>query len=382
MRITIVGGFFLPIPPTQGGAMEKMWWRIARHYARRGHQVTLLSRRMPGASADETVEGVRLLRLPGFNHRLRLWQNLLLDAVWGWRMLAALPEADILITNTVALPVVVRQWRARAGLLVVNLNRFPKGQIRWYGRASRIQAASSSIAAAAVRQAPRLAGRIRHVPNPVDCSLFAGQPAERASTTPLTIGFMGRIHPEKGLATLAAAAVLLARDTSLPRWQIILRGPTDVPRGGGGDAFVATLRAIAPELWNDGRLVLAPPLYDPTDLARAYKALDIFCYPTVAAEGEAHPVAVLEAMAAGLPVVATNLDCFADQLRSGENALLVPPHDASSLAATLARLLRETVLRRALGDCARETVWALDDAVVADQHLSDYEALLHENRPG
>jgi len=108
--------------------------------------------------------------------------------------------------------------------------------------------------------------------------------------------------------------------------------------------------------------------------------MDVFCYPTEAAEGEAHPVAVLEAMAAGLPVVATDLPCFADQLREGENAVLVPLGDAAALATALARLLRDAALRDSLGRRAREAIWALDDSVIADQHLTDFAELLHAAR--
>ncbi|HEX2862676.1 MAG TPA: glycosyltransferase family 4 protein [Lacunisphaera sp.] len=380
MTVTIVCGFLLPVPPVAGGAMEKMWWRLARLYVRRGHQVTLISRRWPGWADDETVEGVRLLRVPGFDHRRHLWQNLILDACWGWRVLRALPPADILITNTVTLPVFVRRLRCRAGLLVVNLNRFPKGQVRWYGRAARIQAASGIIAAAASRQAPALAHLVRLMPNPVDCSLFAEPASARSDNGALIIGFMGRIHPEKGLRTLVRAAVLLAQHADLPPWRIVLRGPTEIARGGGGDEFVARLRSEAPALWREDRVALAPALNDVTELASAYRSLAIFCYPTEAAEGEAHPVAVLEAMAAGLPIVATDLPCFADQLRPDENALLVPAHDAAALATTLARLLRDADLRSALASRAREAIWALDDAVIADQHLADFESLLHAAR--
>ncbi len=380
MKITIVCGFLLPVPPVAGGAMEKMWWRLARLYVRRGHQVTLISRRWPAWPDEETVEGVRLIRVSGANHRRQLWQNLLLDALWGFRVLAALPAADILITNTVALPVFVRRLRPRAGLLVVNLNRFPKGQVRWYGRAARIQAASGIIAATATQQAPRLAPVIRLVPNPVDCAAFAGPPLPRSSTAPVTIGYLGRINPEKGLRTLVQAALLLAEKSALPPWQIVLRGPVDVPRGGGGEAFVTQLRALAPALWSDERIALAPPLFDSAELARAYRELDIFCYPTEAAEGEAHPVAVLEAMAAGRPVVATDLPCFADQLRTNHNALLVPPHHPAALAAAFERLLRDPSLRTSLAARATETIWALDDEAVATQHLADFAALLHAAR--
>lgn len=381
MKITIVCGFFLPVPPVAGGAMEKMWWRLARLYAQRGHQVTLISRRWPGWADDETVDGVRHLRLPGADHRRRLWQNLLLDVRWGCRVLAALPPADILITNTVTLPLYVRQLRPRAGLLVVNLNRFPKGQVRWYHRAARIQAASSIIAETARQQAPRLADIIRLVPNSIACAAFAGSAPTRAAGSLLTIGYLGRINPEKGLLTLVQAAALLAEKSNLPPWRIVLRGPTSVPGGGGGAAFVAQLRDQAPALWEDGHLTLAAPIFDPAALAAAYRALDVFCYPTEAAEGEAQPVAVLEAMAAGCPVVATNLPCFSDQLRPGHNALLVPPHDAPALAAAFARLLRDPTLRISLAAHASETIWALDDKVIATQHLNDFATLLHDARP-
>lgn len=380
MTITIVCGFLLPVPPVAGGAMEKMWWRLARLYVRRGHRVTLISRRWPGWADDEVVDGVRLLRVAGFDHRKHLWQNLVLDAVWGLRVLRALPDADILVTNTIALPVFVRRLCARAGLLVVNLNRFPKGQLRWYGGVARIQAASGIIASTAIQQAPARAGVVRLTPNPVDCSLFADPAPASKTDAPLTIGFMGRINPEKGLLTLASAAAILAGKRDLPPWRIVLRGPAEVARGGGGPEFVEHLQQIAPDLWRDGRLALAPALHEPVELAAAYRGLDIFCYPTEAAEGEAHPVAVLEAMAAGLPVVATDLPCFADQLRAGENAVLVPLRDPTALASALAGLLTQAELRRGLGNRAREAIWALDDSVVVEQHLTDFAELLHAAR--
>jgi glycosyltransferase involved in cell wall biosynthesis len=360
--------------------MEKMWWRLARLYAQRGHEVTLISRRWPGWTDEETVEGVRFVRLPGFNHRRKLWQNLLLDARWGWRVRAALPDADILITNTVALPVFVRAMRPKVGLLVVNLNRYPKGQLRWYRCAARVQAASGIIATAARAQAPALGDRIRIVPNSIDCSAFAGPLPARPAGAPVTIGFIGRINPEKGLVTLVAAAELLAQKTDLPPWRMVLRGPVDIPRGGGGPAFVRELQARAPALWSDGRLALADPIFDPAALAQAYRELDVFCYPTEAAEGEAQPVAVLEALAAGLAVVATDLPCFADQLRTGHNALLVPPANAAALAAALEQVVRDPADRAAIATRGREAIWALDDAAIATQHLADYEALLHDTR--
>jgi len=376
MRITIVMGFFLPVPPVAGGAMEKMWWRLGRAYARRGHEVTIISRRWPGSPRTEAVDGVRLIRIDGWDQRRRLWQNLVLDAFWGWRVLRRLPPGDILVTNTVALPVFIRRLRPDAGLLVINLNRFPKGQVRWYGGAARVQAASEAIAAAVRVQAPARAPVVRVVPNPVDCATFAPPAVRTARRGPFTIGYLGRLHPEKGLATLVAAAGGLAARPDLPPWRIVLRGPADVSRGGGGEGFVETLRAAAPALWAEGRISIHPPLLDPAELAGAYHGLDAFCYPTVAERGEAQPIAVLEAMAAARPIVATDLACFADHLRPGVTALLVPPGDAGALADALVRLIGDAELGRRLGAAALQRVQALDDARIVDQHLADYEALL------
>lgn len=380
MKITIVCGFFLPVPPLAGGAMEKGWWRIAQHYVRLGHEVTIVSRRWPGLPDTEVREGIRLLRYPGANHTRKLWRNLLLDAIWGLRVLRHLPAADILITNTVALPVFVRRLRPQAGALVVNLNRHPKGQLRWYAGVARVQAASGAIAAAARQQCPALGDVIRVVPNPVDCRAFQRPVAARPANDVLTIGFIGRLHPEKGLANLVRAAAILAARPELPLWSLQLRGPVDVARGGGGEDFVAHLRAVAPALWESDRIRIAPPLFDADKLTAAYHELDIFCYPTEAAEGEAHPVAVLEAMASGLPVVATQLPCFADQIVDGRNALLIPLRDPVALAAALARLLTDPATRATLARNAEATVSTLDDEVVARQHLADFANLIHDCR--
>lgn len=355
--------------------MEKMWWRLARIYARRGHEVTIVSRTWDAWPKDEIVESVRILRVPGFDHRSPLWQNLLLDARWGSRVARALPGADILITNTVALPVFVRALRPDAGLLVVNLNRFPKGQARWYRKVSRIQAASTAIADELRTQAPAVAPLVKVVPNPIDLASFAAEKSARRSEH-VEIGYFGRIHPEKGLATLLRAVEGMARNTQLGPWRLTLRGHTSVPHGGGGDDFVRHLKSIAPELWTTGKIVLAASLTDPAALARAYENLDVFCYPTEAESGEANPVAVSEAMAAGLPVVATELDCFRDQLNPLENALLVPVGDPKALQLALARLVAEPALRARLGAAGRARARALDDQLIASQHLDDYQSLL------
>ena len=376
MKITLVHGFFLPIPPVAGGAMEKIWWRLAREFAVRGHEVVSISRRWPGFPDRETSHGVHLLRRPGHDHSRHLPINLLLDSLWSLRALRHLPAADILVSNNVALPALAPRLAPRVGRLVANLNRYPKGQLRTWGRVARIQAASAAIAAAAARQAPALASRIRLTPNPVDLSLFEPHARHRPPGTPLTLGFTGRLHPEKGLELLAAAARHLATLSDLPPWRIVLRGPADIPRGGGGPAFESKLLALAGPLVADGRWQHAPPEFDATRLAATYHDYDLFVYPTRAELGEALPVAVLEALAAGVPVVATGLACFNDYVIPGRTGQTVPlAADARAWAEALATLIRDPDIRNRLASHTRSTVDHLDYPAQAESMLADFATL-------
>ena len=65
MKITVVMGFFLPMPPESGGATEKTWQRLALEFTARGHEVTILSREWRQWPRSETRDGVLHRRLPG-----------------------------------------------------------------------------------------------------------------------------------------------------------------------------------------------------------------------------------------------------------------------------------------------------------------------------
>src|SRR5665213_2271613 len=127
MKIAIVSSFFLPVPPVRGGAMEKIWFRLGREFAARGHEVTLVSRTWPGFPEREMIDGIRILRVRGFNHTRRTWRNLALDCIWGLRVARRLPPGDIVACNTVTLPAHLFLTRPSAGRVVVVLSRMSKG---------------------------------------------------------------------------------------------------------------------------------------------------------------------------------------------------------------------------------------------------------------
>ena len=378
MKITIIAGFFLPVPPVQGGSTEKIWHRLAQEFAAAGHTVTFVSRAWPGFAGDETVRGVRHLRLRGADHSRFLLVNLLLDFWWGGRVARRLPTADVVICNTVTLPVWLRRLKPSAGRVVAVLARMPKGHGRAYGGVDLLFSLSAAVTAKLQAENPRLGPRIVPFPYPIDWALHAHSAAQAAPPAPVRIGFVGRIHPEKGLHLLLAAAKRLAARTDLPAWRLELTGPVSVAQGGGGETFRDGLvREFAPVLGD--RLAFLPAEFDATRLAATYGALHIFCYPSLAEQGETFGVAVAEAMAAGAVPVVSSLACFEELVRDGETGLVfdhrAPDADAR-LAEALARLLTDADLRRTLAARGQEAVRRFDFRESAQTVLAVLAALV------
>jgi glycosyltransferase-like protein len=116
----------------------------------------------------------------------------------------------------------------------------------------------------------------------------------------------------------------------------------------------------------------------PPELERLYRAADLFAFPSVK---EGFGLAVLEALASGLPVVASDLPAFRGFLTHDTDALLVPVHDSGALAAALARLARDSRARQRLRDGARQVVSAYSWDAAARAHEAAYRALLPVRDP-
>jgi len=384
MRISIVNGFFLPVPPLSGGSTEKSWFYLGREFAARGHAVLSLSRQWRSLPIEEAIDGVQHYRLPGYEHQRQLWRNLLCDLVWSWRVYRCLPDADIVVCNAVTLPMWLGRFKPSAGRVVVMTGRMPKGQYRRYRRLSRVLAPSSLVRERVVAENASLADAIRITGYPINWSqLSVPQPVPtflppRASTDEVTIGFVGRIHTEKGLVMLGEALKTLAAHTDLPPWRLILCGPSDVARGGSGGEFRGKLLRLFGESTASTRFHILDPQFNERVLAAVYQRFDVFCYPSLAEQGETFGVAVAEAMAAGAVPVVSDLACFRDFVRDGENGLVFDHRAADApvhLANALARLVRAADLRRRLAEQARLDVRRYDFPVFADMLLADFATL-------
>ncbi len=93
-----------------------------------------------------------------------------------------------------------------------------------------------------------------------------------------------------------------------------------------------------------------------TDPERWLQAMDVFCLPSYANEGV--PQAILQAMLCALPIVTTPVGSILEAVSDGETALVVPPKDATALAAAISRLLDDPALAAHLGDHARRVASA------------------------
>jgi glycosyltransferase involved in cell wall biosynthesis len=204
MKITIVLGAFFPVPPLLGGAVEKVWFALGQEFARQGHEVVQISRTHPDLPAGEEIAGVRHLRVGGYAQPSSLFWLKWLDLLYSRRVRRILPPADILVTNTFWLPLLVRG--KERGLVYVHVQRGPKGQMRWYGHVARLCAVSRAIAEQIVAEAPQLRDKVRVIPNALPFRIDSTPSEGRART----ILHVGRLHPQKGIELFLRALPLLA----------------------------------------------------------------------------------------------------------------------------------------------------------------------------
>lgn len=174
----------------------------------------------------------------------------------------------------------------------------------------------------------------------------------RITGTPHIVA-LGRLHPKKGFDILIGALQLLDQRGVAFSCSIAGEGPL---RG----ELAQRIEAVGL-----GRHIALPGWVEdvPAYLAQG----DVFAFPSFQ---EDFPLAVLDAMASGLPIVSSNIDGPNECLVEGETALFVPPGDAAALAMALERLLKDEALRKKLGTNARKEAERTYSFGAVGEHLS------------
>ncbi len=370
MKITIVLGAFFPVPPIMGGAVEKVWFALGQEFARRGHEVVQISRVHPRLARREKIAGVTHIRVSGFSQpRSIVWLKFL-DLMYSLRVLSVLPGADVIVTNTFWLPFLLRN--SKRGKVYVHVARYPKGQLRFYAHAARLQTPSKAIAKAIACEAPRLAPKIKVIPNPTPQSAESSKPPPISGREKIIL-FVGRVHPEKGVHVLIDA---FANKADSADWKVVVIGPTENRYGGGGLHYFEQLRCNAAK--SAMRVELRGPVFEPELLAREFRKARLFVYPSLAERGETFGLAALEAMSHGCAVLVSDLGCFHDFICEEETGFFFD-HRAADPAVTLRRkmsklMASESLLARvANAGYQKSTEFSLGN--VAAQFLQDFESL-------
>ena len=224
------------------------------------------------------------------------------------------------------------------------------------------------------------ADRIREIPNGVDATRFT--PASATARHELrrrlnlpedrpVVLFVGVMMPDKQPHVLFDAWLRMRHATGILS-TLVFVGATNPKLYELGDRLADRVRSEAIAAGVSDDVIFAPPTPTVEDY---FRAADVFAMPSAR---EGLPIVLLEAMACGLPVVASNLPGSTDtMIESGVNGLLVPPGDAAAFADGLTTILSQPDAAARMGAAARRTVesrYTIEH--VAEQWLDAYQQLL------
>jgi phosphatidylinositol alpha-mannosyltransferase len=211
-------------------------------------------------------------------------------------------------------------------------------------------------------------GKYEIIPNGVDTGHFSPDvaPIDELCDGKLNILFVGRLEKRKGADYLLEAYQRIKRH--MPNSRLIIVGPgtrlrhkyeKQVKQSGIEDVVFAGYASYG-------------------ELPRYYKTADIFCAP--ATGWESFGIVLLEAMAVGKPIVASNIEGYASLITHGVEGLLVPPKDEDSLAQALTSLMTDESLRQQMGARGRVKAKKYDWKYVAQRVLNYYITVLSESQ--
>jgi glycosyltransferase involved in cell wall biosynthesis len=348
-------------PPLGGGAGTATF-NIARELVVLGADVTVLTSAFAGLPKREYLHGYEVIRIPTLRRRkdrsnILEMATFLASAVFHCLSVTRTSGASItiaffsipcgpigyLLKRLLGVPYIVSLRGGDVpGYLGKELDLYhrltkPLTRLIWR-HATRVVANSDGLRQLAQQAMPDI--EVEVIPNGVDLKTFA--PGHRSTRHPLSLLFVGRLHMQKGLDVLLQALAMLPphlRDVS----RLVLVG--DGPEKASLQRLAAQLGLL--------RMVEFRGWVDRKDIAAIYATADIFVFPS---REEGMPNAVLEAMASGLPIIATRISGSEELVVTGKNGILAEVEDVPALAAALGQLMTDATLRDRMGRASRERI--------------------------
>ena len=356
-RVVVLTTYFRPVI----GGVESNAERLARYLHAKGFAVQVITKRVTRSLADvEDLDGVRVDRIGPVGERSASGKWRLLPSALRWLVRHASAYDVICCVDYRGVGIAAIAARAVTRRRVVLQAQTPGGLVRglltWplvavYRRADALACISHGLEREALA-AGVPAARVHFLPNPVDITRFrpAGAEEQRSlrrhwDIAPGTVVclFVGRLSREKGLMDLMAA------------WDIV-RPPNAILLVAGPD--------MAGHPWNVGPAARAYVeghglggsvrfLGSIADVASLLRVADVVIQPS---HFEALGLSAVEALASGVPVVASAVGGLLDFVIDGENGTLCPPRDPPALAAAMRTLIDDVAFRRHASARARASV--------------------------
>ncbi len=380
MKIAMVSPYDFAWP----GGVNAHVSQLSTELRRRGHEVTVIAPQTPTLPSDEC--GVPDNFIPmGRSVSLSAGGSTARVTLSWWlypriRQLMARERFDLLHVHEPLAPLLPLMFLQHSNAVNVGTfhafsdrqrlyrwSRFALGMWhrRLHGRIAVSEAARTFVAP----HFPQRAYRI--IPNGIDFQRFAdATPVPELRDGRKNILFVGRKDERKGLRYLLEAfAILLESRRDL---RLIIVGPGEPDR-----ACASVLNAVTGVGSDTVRLVGA---VSDADLPRYYASADVFCSP--ATGGESFGIVLLEAMAAGIPVVASDIDGYRDVVTHERNGLLVLPREPTSIAGAISTVVDNPGLSQRLSSSGRRVAQYHRWRRVASEVEDYYEYCMEEANHG
>lgn len=357
MNIVLTTDYF---PPHVGGGVERVTFHVASELIRLGHKVAVVTLNTCRARTCEMLNGIRVYRA----NLVELTRTLGMQSAISFEALKLIHEAyckeaaDILHANNLFFCTTIAACASKRPLqtrLVTTLHvgstseleggirllaaLYEKSIGRWVLNKSDHVVAVSQAVKQYAESLGTPSSKISVVPNAVDLQDFRPDARESELDGTVRVAFIGRLISNKGPQYLVEAAPRILRDFPGVQFLLVGEGP-----------MFEQLRRRAEHLGlrNHFRFLGVVP-----SVSQFLKNCDILVRPSLT---EGMPLTVLEAMACGVPTVASKVGGTPEILLHGETGFLVEPKNIDQLSFYISRLVGDDELRTVMGKRARSLI--------------------------
>lgn len=366
-------GLVSPYDSAYPGGVSLHIGQLARQFLSRGHEVRIIapcSQPITGELKKFVIPLGTPIPVPSGGSIARITLSIRLSA--PVKRILAEEDFDVVHIHEPLTPMLPVTFLRNADCLIVGTFHAYHSKPRGYGIAKpilshwvkRIHGRIAVSEAAKKFVGRHFPGEYTIIPNGIDTERFCPtkKPIDHLNDGKFNILFVGRLEKRKGLGYLLKAYNLLKREH--PEIRLIIVGP--------GERLLKKYKQTIQE--NDIKDVVFAGYVPYDDLPRYYCSSHVFCAP--ATGEESFGIVLLEAMACGKPVVATNIEGYAGLITNGKEGILVPPKDEKSLRDALSTFLADRSLLTATGERGRITAEDYKWDRVASKILDYYNELL------